>query len=177
MAQKRKTHSEEFKARVAVEAIKGVRTLSELSAAHSVHPTVIAHWKRQLVEGASEVFRRGPAGGGRSEETVTAPLYQETCLPTGRPVLCVLQHRTTAPEPGPADAGRGTLRVRRGGYSGLPADRQVWTGGRSPCLPTGRSGHAARFQACRRQAGRQKEPGDLGTTCRQAGRRLPDGNP
>jgi transposase-like protein len=44
MAQKRKTHAEEFKARVAVEAIKGVRTLSELSAAHGVHPTVIAHW-------------------------------------------------------------------------------------------------------------------------------------
>lgn len=47
MAQKWKTHAEEFKARVAVEAIKGVRTLSELSATHGVHPTVIAHWKRQ----------------------------------------------------------------------------------------------------------------------------------
>ena len=46
MAQKRKTHAEEFKARVAVEASNGVRTLSELSAAHDVHPTVIAHWKR-----------------------------------------------------------------------------------------------------------------------------------
>lgn len=77
MAQKRKTHAEEFKARVAVEAIKGVRTLSELSAAHGVHPTVIAHWKRQLLEGAPEVFRRGPGGGVRSEEAVTAPLYQE----------------------------------------------------------------------------------------------------
>jgi putative transposase len=62
---------------VAVEAIKGVRTLSELSAAHGVHLTVIAHWKRQLLDGASEVFRRGLAGTGRSEEVVTAPLYQE----------------------------------------------------------------------------------------------------
>jgi len=77
MGQKRKTHSEEFKARVAMEAIKGVRTLSELSGAHGVHPTVIAHWKRQLLEGAPEVFRRGPAGGVRSEEDLTAPLYQE----------------------------------------------------------------------------------------------------
>jgi putative transposase len=77
MSQKRKTHSETFKARVAVEAIKGVRTLSELSAAHSAHPTVIAHWKRQLLDGAPEVFRRGSGGGIRSEETVTAPLYQE----------------------------------------------------------------------------------------------------
>jgi putative transposase len=77
MAQKRKTHSEEFKARVAVEAIKGVRTLSELSAAHGVHPTVIAQWKRQLLEGAPEVFRRGRVDGVRSEAVVTAPLYQE----------------------------------------------------------------------------------------------------
>ncbi len=43
MAQKRKTHAEAFKARVAIDAIKGVRTLSELSAAHGVHPTVIAN--------------------------------------------------------------------------------------------------------------------------------------
>jgi transposase-like protein len=77
MAQKRKTHAEEFKARVAVEAINGVRTLSELSATYGVHPTVIAHWKRQLLDGAPEVFRRGLAGTGRSEEVVTAPLSQE----------------------------------------------------------------------------------------------------
>ena len=56
MTQKPKTHSEEFKARVALEAIKGIRTLSELSAAHGVHPTVSAHWKWQLLEGAPEVF-------------------------------------------------------------------------------------------------------------------------
>ncbi len=77
MAQKRKTHSEAFKARVALEAIKGVRTLSELSAAHSVLPSVIAQWKRLLLEGAPAVFRRGSAGGVRSEEDLTAPLYQE----------------------------------------------------------------------------------------------------
>jgi len=77
MAQKRKTQGEEFNARMAVEAIKGIRMLSELRAAHGVHPTVIAHCTRQVVEGAPEVFRRGLGGGGRSEETVTAPLYQE----------------------------------------------------------------------------------------------------
>ena len=71
MAQKRKTHSEAFKARVALEALKGVRTLSELSAAHGVHPTVIAQWKRQLLEGAPAVFCRGSAGGVRSEEDLT----------------------------------------------------------------------------------------------------------
>ena len=75
MRRKRKRHSEETKARVAVEAIKGVRTLSELSTAYGVHPTVIAQWKRQLVQGASEVFRRGNVG--RNGEELTAPLYEE----------------------------------------------------------------------------------------------------
>jgi putative transposase len=76
MARKRKQHADEFKARVALDAIKGIKTLSELSATHGVHPTVIAHWKRQLLDGAAEVFSRG-AGGGRTEEQVTAPLYEQ----------------------------------------------------------------------------------------------------
>lgn len=65
MAQKRKIHADVFKARVAIDAIKGVRTLSALSATHGVHPTVIAQWKWQLVEGAPEVFRRGSGGKAR----------------------------------------------------------------------------------------------------------------
>jgi transposase-like protein len=74
---KRKRHAEEFKAKVALEAIRGVRTLSELSSVHKVHPTVIAQWKRRLVEGAAELFRRGKGDSGRSEEELTAPLYEE----------------------------------------------------------------------------------------------------
>jgi hypothetical protein len=42
-----------------------------------VHPTVIAHWKRQLLERAPEVFPRGPAGSVRREDDLTALLYQE----------------------------------------------------------------------------------------------------
>jgi putative transposase len=75
MSRKRKMHTEETKARVALEAIKGVKTLSELSAVHEVHPTVITQWKRQLVQGAAEVFRR--SNSARSEEEVTKPLYEE----------------------------------------------------------------------------------------------------
>lgn len=75
MSRKRKKHTEAMKARVALEAIKGVRTLSELSAAYGVHSTVIAQWKRQLVRGAPEVFCRGKAAP--SEEELTAPLYEE----------------------------------------------------------------------------------------------------
>ena len=53
MGAKRKRHTEEIKAKVALEAIRGVRTLSELSSMHAVHSTVIGLWKRQLVDGAA----------------------------------------------------------------------------------------------------------------------------
>ena len=77
MGAKRKRHTEEFKAKVALEAVKGVRTLSELSVLHGVHPAVIAQWKRQLLEGATELFRRGKGGVGKSEQELTGPLYEE----------------------------------------------------------------------------------------------------
>jgi putative transposase len=77
MGKKRKVHSDEFKAKVALEAARGVRTLSELSSMFSVHPTVISHWKRQLLDGSPDVFRNGPNGKNLTEEELTAPLYEE----------------------------------------------------------------------------------------------------
>jgi transposase-like protein len=77
MSNKRKVHSAEFKAKVAMESAKGVRTLSELSSMFKVHPTVISHWKRQLVEGAPGVFSKGCNGKRPTEEGLTAPLYEE----------------------------------------------------------------------------------------------------
>ena len=77
MATKRRKHTDEFKAKVALEAVKGVRTLSELSSMFKVHPTVIAHWKRQLVDGAAGVFGGGNGARPKSEEELTAPLYEE----------------------------------------------------------------------------------------------------
>jgi transposase-like protein len=73
---RRRKHSDEFKARVALEALKGVKTLSELSSTYGVHPTVVAQWKRQLANGAASVFGSG-AGNGKGEQDLTAPLYQE----------------------------------------------------------------------------------------------------
>lgn len=78
MGQKRKKHSDEFEAQVALEAVRGVRTLSELSSAHTVHPAVIAHWKRQLADGAATVFTLAVGNGLRTEEEITAPLYEES---------------------------------------------------------------------------------------------------
>jgi transposase-like protein len=77
MGKKRRRYSTEFKAKVALAAVRGVHTLSELSSRHGVHPTVIAQWKRQLVDGAGSVFERPGGKPGQSEEEVSAPLYQE----------------------------------------------------------------------------------------------------
>jgi transposase len=56
---KRRNHDAGFKARVALEAVKGERTVSELAAAYGVHPTMIHQWKKALLEGASDIFERG----------------------------------------------------------------------------------------------------------------------
>jgi putative transposase len=77
MGQVRKNHSKEFKAKVALEAVKGVQSLSELASRYKVHPTQIAQWKKHLVEGAPQMFERGGSGRAVDAEALTAPLYQE----------------------------------------------------------------------------------------------------
>ena len=56
MSGKRQRHSAEFKAKVALEALRGELTLSQLVARYGVHQTLISMWKRQAVEGLSSVF-------------------------------------------------------------------------------------------------------------------------
>ena len=53
---KRRRFSAEFKARVALEALVGDKTLAELAARHDVHPNMIAQWKRQAKESLPEAF-------------------------------------------------------------------------------------------------------------------------
>lgn len=64
----RRTHSSAFKAKVALAALKGDRTLAELAQQFDVHPNQITEWKRQLQERAAEVF--GAAGGQSNEPPV-----------------------------------------------------------------------------------------------------------
>jgi len=52
----RKRYSPEFKAKVALEAIRGDLTLAELAAKHGIHHTMIASWKKQAVEGMAAIF-------------------------------------------------------------------------------------------------------------------------
>ena len=56
---KRKNHKPAFKARVALEAIKGEQTIAALASHYGVHPGQINQWKKALLEGAPDVFERG----------------------------------------------------------------------------------------------------------------------
>jgi transposase len=56
MTGKRKRYSAEFKAKVALEAIRGEMTVAQLAAKHGVHQTMINGWKKQAVEGMAGVF-------------------------------------------------------------------------------------------------------------------------
>jgi transposase-like protein len=55
----RRTHNPEFKAKVAMEAISGRKTLQQIAADHAVHPIQVSQWKKQLLDGASELFNTG----------------------------------------------------------------------------------------------------------------------
>ena len=59
MKQKRMKHSPAFKAKVALAAIKGDKTVAELASRFEVHPSQIHAWKKALLEGAGQVFETG----------------------------------------------------------------------------------------------------------------------
>ena len=70
MSKKRRNHSPQFKAKVALAALKGDKTLAELSAEYDVHPNQITQWKQQLLENASDLFSKGKLHSSASDETV-----------------------------------------------------------------------------------------------------------
>ena len=56
MGKKRKTHSPQFKAKVALAAIQNNETTAQLASRFGIHPTMVSSWKRQMLEGAVDIF-------------------------------------------------------------------------------------------------------------------------
>ena len=73
----RRNHAPAFKAKVALEALKGEQTLVELSERYQVHPNQITQWKRQLLESLPEIFSRRRQNEQYQQEELTAELYQQ----------------------------------------------------------------------------------------------------
>ena len=73
----RKQHSAEFKAKVALEAIKGLKTVNELSSEYGVHSTQINQWKKQALEEFPGIFSSRRSHNQKEQEDLTASLYQQ----------------------------------------------------------------------------------------------------
>ncbi len=77
MGRQRRRFDGGFKARVALDAVRGLKTVSELAALHKVHPTQITLWKKQLQEGAAGVFDSGGSGKPDVDERAVSELYEQ----------------------------------------------------------------------------------------------------
>ncbi len=77
MAGQRKRYSVELKTKVALEAIKGQKTANEIATEYGVHPTQIAQWKKQALDGLPTVFSTRASEQQKSEEELIATLYQQ----------------------------------------------------------------------------------------------------
>ena len=77
MENKRRKFNGSFKAKVALAAVKGDRTMSELASAFGVHANQITKWKRQLLDGLPGIFSERHREDVRQQETLTDRLYQQ----------------------------------------------------------------------------------------------------
>ncbi len=78
MSGKRRRFTAQFKAKVAMEAVKGQRTIEELAGLYQVHPSRIAAWKKHLVEYSAMAFEESSGqGSDHSSPALTAQLYEQ----------------------------------------------------------------------------------------------------
>ena len=77
MKTSRNHYTAEFKAKLALEVIKGQRTLNEIASDAQVHPNVLTQWKKQLLESLPSVFADKRVKANREQEELTDRLYQQ----------------------------------------------------------------------------------------------------
>jgi transposase-like protein len=73
----RQTYTAELKTKVALEAIKGERSVNEIASRYGVHPNLVGIWKRQAVDGMSSIFRRGSGVETSESEALQSRLYEQ----------------------------------------------------------------------------------------------------
>jgi len=77
MSKQRQQHSAEFKAKVALEALKESKTVPELAREYTVHPTQINQWKKHLRESAPHLFGRAGRAPEGADPAVVPALYEK----------------------------------------------------------------------------------------------------
>src|SRR4051794_7294213 len=95
MSKTRRNHGSVFKAKVALEALKGEQTVAEIAAKHGLHPTLVNEWKRQLADGASS--RKGRARPGRTARRWSASFTNKSA---SRKWNWIFWHASSVAEPG-----------------------------------------------------------------------------
>ena len=73
----RKKHSKELKASIALDAIRGQKTMSELASEYGVHANQISRWRKQLLEAAPDIFTRGKDKEAEKNEVERNHLYKK----------------------------------------------------------------------------------------------------
>lgn len=77
MARTRRRFDSRFKAKVALVAVRELRTVSEIAKQFKVHPSQVALWKKQLLSGAEQVFDSAGGKSSKSDEPEAGELYEQ----------------------------------------------------------------------------------------------------
>jgi transposase-like protein len=77
VAKTRRQHPAEFKFKVALEALKGEKTISEIASQYRVHPNLVGEWKQQLQERGPGVFQDKEARREQESERLQTELYEQ----------------------------------------------------------------------------------------------------
>ena len=77
MTKKRKQYKAEFKFQIALEAVKGLKTINQLASEHGLHPNQVSQWKRQLLEEGPTIFGNGSVQQQQQAAQVEAELYEQ----------------------------------------------------------------------------------------------------
>lgn len=79
MSKTRRNHQPAFKAKVALEALKGEKTIQQIAAHYQVHPNQVTQWRKQLIDAAGQVFAsKREAGDPQDREALLAKIGQLT---------------------------------------------------------------------------------------------------